>query len=129
MLSASVASDSVFKISPFSFINILCLMHNLSESKGFTAFQNILLSSLLNDVGSVSGWVHVWRVCHGSKFGRGWRGSLNVRRGSRKIPWLVAWVHKILAWVKKMACVKIKWSESKHHNFKVKINNLEIFMV
>ena len=96
MLSASVGSDSVFKISPFSFINILCLMHNLSESKGFTAFQNILLSSLLNgvggvsDVGSVSGSVRVWRVCHGSKFWRGWRGSLNVRRGSRKIPWLVA---------------------------------------
>ena len=35
---------SLFKISPFSLILILSLMRDLSESKGFTDFQNSLLS-------------------------------------------------------------------------------------
>ena len=40
----STVSDSVYKILPFSLILILCLMRDLSESKGFTDFQNSLLS-------------------------------------------------------------------------------------
>ena len=40
----SAVSDSVFKTLPFSLILILSLMRDLSESKGFTDFQNSLLS-------------------------------------------------------------------------------------
>ena len=40
----SAVSESVFKISPFSLILILSLMRDSSESKGFTDFQNSLLS-------------------------------------------------------------------------------------
>ena len=44
LLRVSAVSNSVFKISPFSIILILPLMCDLSESKGFTDFQNCLLS-------------------------------------------------------------------------------------
>ena len=44
LLRVSAVSNSVFKISPFSIILILSLMRDLSESKGFTNFQNSLLS-------------------------------------------------------------------------------------
>ena len=56
-------------------------------------------------------WLHGW---HGSKFGMGgigwrwsvkfWHGSKNWCgwRGSNFFAW-VAWVHKILAWAKKIA--------------------------
>ena len=40
----SAVSQSVFKISPFSLILIPSLMRDLSENKGFTDFQNSLLS-------------------------------------------------------------------------------------
>ena len=43
-LRVSAVSNSVFKISIFSVILILPLMCDLSESKGFTNFQNCLLS-------------------------------------------------------------------------------------
>ena len=40
-------SHSVFKISPFSLISILSFMRDLSKIKGFTDFQNNLLSTTL----------------------------------------------------------------------------------
>ena len=40
----SAVSDSTFKILPFSLILIRSLMRDLSESKGFTDFQNSLSS-------------------------------------------------------------------------------------
>ena len=40
LYNASAASVSAFKISPFSFIKILSLMHNLSGSKTFTLLFN-----------------------------------------------------------------------------------------
>ena len=44
LFRVSAVSDSVFKISPFSLILTKSHMRDLSESKGFTDFQNNLLS-------------------------------------------------------------------------------------
>ena len=44
LFRVSAVSDLVFRTLPFSLILILSLMRYLSESKGFTDFQNSLLS-------------------------------------------------------------------------------------
>ena len=44
LFRVSAVSDSLFKISPFSLIVILSLINGLPDSKGFTDFQNSLLS-------------------------------------------------------------------------------------
>ena len=62
----------------------------------------------MGNMGSWVVWVKLWcgstkkrHGCHGSKFWHGWSGSIKL-----------AWV-EILAYIKKMARVKTKWSELK----------------